>query len=145
MPEHVWTIACRRVLVDESTKVSSFIDVLEGFEYFGTDDFAHAAGFPIELAIITLWARSDPAKEEVAKHRLTIVGPKMPPEDPKALPEATIDLTAVRFHRTTFAFQGFPNYGDGDYSILIDLLEGDQWKTVKTLTITVNRRLTPQV
>ena len=139
MAEHVWTVICRRALVDETTKVPSLIDIVEGFDVFGTEDIEAPAAFPLELAVVTQWARSDADIPEMARHRLNILGPKSPEVSPQ-LPEVAVDLTSGRFHRTTFAMQGFPNYGIGDYSMLIELLVGGEWIVAKTLTITVRRK-----
>lgn len=140
MAEHVWTVICRRAIVDEATKVPSLIDIVEGFEFIGTENIEAQTAFPLELAVVTQWARSDANTPEMARHRLKILGPKLPEAPPPSLPEVTIDLTSGRFHRTTFAIQGFPNYGMGDYSVLIELLVGGEWIVAKTLIITIRRK-----
>jgi hypothetical protein len=142
MAEHVWTVICRRAIVDEATKVPSLIDIVEGFEYVGAENIDAMTAFPLELAVVTQWTRSDPDTAEMARHRLKILGPKTP-KQPPAMPEVSVDLTTSRFHRTTFAMQGFPNYGEGDYSVLNELFAREEWVVVKKLNLTVKRKAAP--
>jgi len=142
MADHVWTVICRRAIVDEATKVPSLIDIVEGFEYVGAENIESMTAFPLELSIVTQWARSDPDTAEMASHRIRILGPQTPKE-PQPMPEVGVDLRTSRFHRTTFAMQGFPNYGNGDYSLLIELLVDEKWLVVKTLNLTVKRKAAP--
>jgi hypothetical protein len=39
--------------------------------------------------------------------------------------------------------QGFPNYGEGDYSVLIELFAREEWVVVKKLNLTVKRKAAP--
>jgi hypothetical protein len=140
MAEHVFTVLCRRAIVDEATKIPSLIDIIDGFEYSGPENIEAQPAFPLELAVVTQWTRSDPNTPEMSRHRLNILGPKPPREPPPSFPEVAVDLTTGRSHRTTFAMQGFPNYGIGDYSLLIELLVGAEWIVAKNLTFTIKRK-----
>jgi len=139
MAKLAWSLLCRRVIVDETTKLASAIDVLEGFEFQTKPDVTKIEGLSLEFAAVCLWTRSDTSKPETVRQRLRLEGP-----DPKlnAPPpwEAVVDLVKTRNHRNVFLFQGFPYLGEGDYVFHVELQEGARWTEQSRMVLTVKRK-----
>jgi hypothetical protein len=142
MAQLVWSILCRRIIVDEATKLVSFIDVLEGFEYGVPPSLPQTVqplqALPLEFSLVTLWTRSDPLKGETARQRLVLAGPDPTLAPPQPI-EIEVDLNKTRNYRTTVLFQGIPYLGDGDYVFKIELQQGKSW-TPKTEVLLVVKR-----
>src|SRR5262249_19964971 len=105
MAEHVWSVPCRRVIVDQITQAASLIDTFEGLEYVvppGQPEPNLSAPLPLEINVVTLWTRSDPAKGEKTRQRLRVSTPAPAGDERIATlqpAELDIDLVSARNHR----------------------------------------------
>lgn len=147
MALHIWSVACRKGVVDKFTSLVSLFDVIESLTLTvgaGSDFIAKTkearkkgeyAGLPSEIMIVSLWHRSDPDIPEQATCRYRVLTPegKVPPPDVEAI---ILDLeTHVRV-RTFGKVPSLPFAGFGDYWVLVETqVDDEKWKEVARLPI----------
>jgi hypothetical protein len=124
--EHVWTVFCRRTLIDADTNQISIIDSIDDMSIVIQ---AGAKRLDIECVIASLWGRSDMRQPEKGRFRMRLRTPSGKlAVDPKMYP---LDLEDARWLRTRIQLYGLPIDGPGRYLFLTELeVEDGDWKTV---------------
>ena len=135
MAKLVWTLLCRRAIVDENLKLVSLIDVVESFD-FGAPPGAQLDNLPIEITAVTLWTRDDPAKPEVTQERIRLVGPTGKEGQPAIAP---IDLSDHRNYRNVVLWQGLPFSGSGEYAFVVEIKTAAGWEERGRMLLIVNQ------
>ena len=137
MIEHVWTVLCRRSVVDSDTNSISLIESVESIQ-FGLDkpkDAPTPAGLPLELELVTLWIRSDRRVPEHSQYRVFV---QLPDESEREAGESVIiDLREFERLRARVRFDGIPFVGPGRYRFVVQLQEGEAWTTVARVPLDI--------
>lgn len=142
MAKHQWTIVCQQAIVDRFSNNLTIIGVVEQVNIElqklkeATDARKHPV-VPTSFSLVSMWHRSDPAKEERSSSRLSIKNPKG--KILFATQEQEIDLTGDKLRaRNIFNFRGFPLEDSGSYHVYVQTsLASGKWKTVATIEIPV--------
>ncbi|MGC1953832.1 MAG: hypothetical protein WA970_14945 [Gammaproteobacteria bacterium] len=132
MAEHIWTVLCARSLVDADTNNVSLIDVIEQLTLTGDPPDIPPDGKPIilagiQLTVVSLWTRTDPAQPDRVTFRVIVITPDGKRIIPKE--EHELDLESHRRVRVFVRLNSFPYRGPGDYEWLIE--ERQQTKSGK--------------
>lgn len=131
MAKHIWSVLCRKHLVDPGTKQVSLIDVIERVtlpeaslekeaEVVGmpvSEMLAKGILFPLECQLLTFWSRSAESTPEVAALRIRLLGPKG-----KTLTAVDFEVSLEKHLnvRHTVTFPGLVFAGEGRYSLIIE-------------------------
>lgn len=116
MADHVWTVFCRRVLIDQPSNSLSLMDVIEGIKISQS-----SGGSPVQsstdinitgMDLVTLWTRSDANTPEEIQTKVILQSPdgKKHPQ-----PEQTIDLKSRPRNRHILRMTGLPFTVEGRY------------------------------
>jgi len=125
--EHVWTVFCRRTIIDSETGQIGIIDCIDDLS------IAPRAGqkkaFTMDCVVATLWARSDVTKPERGRFRVRLLTPSgISLGEQQIYP---LDLEQNRWLRTRMALPGLPIDGAGRYVFVTELEEEDGgWRSV---------------
>lgn len=113
MPKHLWSLLCRRGIVDKYTNLLTIVDVLDElslkiFPQMGEEEVA----MTLDGTLVSVWARSDPRTPEDFWQTIIVVGPG--DED---LGEVKIhgNLTDHQRTRLLFSVQAVRYSGTGVY------------------------------
>jgi len=136
---HVWSVCCKRAIVDRDTNTVSLIEQIETISAHVLQRMAEAgetAAAPLQFEIVTLWVR-DPADEPAqSRYRIEILFPDGRSEyvgDP-----ADVDLRSYVRLRSRAHFEGMPIRGGGRYYFSVQLEESaDNWTEVGRIPIDV--------
>lgn len=115
MANHVWTVLCRRALIDQSSNSISLMDVVEGITITQTTGLIPKPSTGIDLSgmdLVTLWIRSEIDKPEAAKVRVIL---QLPDGRKHIQPEQTIDLKKSPRNRHIVRTAGLPFTDEGRY------------------------------
>lgn len=134
MVDHVWTVACSRVVIDQATNNVSLESVLEQITITGTPMPDGLVALPMD--IVTLWARSNPAVPSRARTRLSLLAPSGTEHAPH---EFDIDLTAAERYRTLCRFTSIPVSEPGRHVFRVELQQDPErgWQVVARIPITI--------
>lgn len=129
---HVWTVLCKRALVDERTNSVSLIDAIEGVT--GKGPAPKPAILPFEATLAQLWARSEVGEPEKGRARMRILSPKG-----KELhsSEYEVDLSAHERRRHFLSMQGLPYEEAGRYEMVSEMELDDAWKEVSRYPVDI--------
>jgi hypothetical protein len=128
--EHVWTVFCRRVLIDDSTNQMTLIDAVESVSIaLHEQPRPGEAFFQIEAALATLWIRSEITTPEKGDIRVTLHGPsgRINSVEPLILP---IDLTVHGRQRSKVTIPALPFGEPGRYVFEVEVNEVGEWRRV---------------
>lgn len=135
MARLLWSLVCRRALIDETFKAVSLIDVLEGIDVRLPPGEALQV-VPIELASVSLWTRNDPGKSESSStQRIRVIGPDGTQSAPVI---SEVNLWGHRNWRNIVHFQGFSFRGHGDYTFVVELGTEPKWVEHGRVVLAVN-------
>jgi hypothetical protein len=139
MTTHVWTIVCRRAVVDQFDNSLSMIDMLEAIGVPTpppppADNPKALPAVPVDWYVVSYWRRSDPARPERTTARLKVVAP-----DGKTVTEITQELVLdkVQNMRGLMRLPVLPLRGAGLYQFVIYAGGGKVWKKVTAVPIVV--------
>ena len=142
MAKHQWTIVCQQAIVDRFTNNLTIVGVVEqvNIELQKLKEATEVRKQPVvptSFSLVSMWHRSDTAKEERSSGRLSIKNPKG--KTLFATQQQEIDLTGDKLRaRNIFNFRGFPLEESGSYRVYVQtLLAPGKWKTVATIEIPV--------
>ena len=95
MPKHLWTVLCKRTVLDRYTNTVSMFQVLDELKA-PLSELEMPATVPLEWSLTTLWMREDLTISEEFATRVDIISPKG-----KTLggSEAPVDMSAHKRHR----------------------------------------------
>ncbi len=130
MARHIWSVLCRKQLVDNDSKQVSLIDMMEKATLSRADieqqakslgmsaDALLAEGFffPLPMHLVTFWTRDDPELPEVSEATVRILTPKGKVQAENRIP---IDLTDYRNSRPVLRLPGVVFVGTGIYRVVV--------------------------
>lgn len=139
MAKHIWTIVCRRSIVEKDTNVLSIIDVIEQLsvevhappqrpdsEVFGSAAFH----------LISFWERTDPKRAEPSTQiEMRVISPSG-----KKLGKLEAGFAMNDPHvrsRATVSVPSMPVQESGRYEINVYLKKGTRWQRVATVPLTI--------
>ena len=138
---HVWTVVCRRTLLDKDSNTLSLIESVEALQItpLTTPEDEKPVGLPIELEIATLWTRSEPGGGEHGRNRVNFVAPD---KSSVVVGEpAEVDLRKFQRVRARVRLAGLRLKGEGRYWFSVELASGDEeWEEVARIPLDVNFR-----
>lgn len=139
MATHIWSVLCRRSIVDQEDDTMSLIEIVEGFktkEEIPEDAYkkgpAQIMNGAEALRMVSFWGRDDRNKGELAKGRLRLLGPAG-----KALiqQEFDIDLREHQRSRNVLRFPALLFSGPGTYMYTIQMMSVGKSKVAKWITV----------
>jgi hypothetical protein len=146
MAKHVWTIVCRRAIVNQADNSLSLIDQIDGIGVPTPpppppDNPNALPAIPVGFYITSLWRRSDPNRPERVNSRCKILAP-----DGTNLIDTQLELVLDDPYQTIRGFMQLPLLplrGPGTYQFVMYLGSGKVWKKVTSVPLTV-QYLEPQ-
>lgn len=135
MIEHVWSILCRRSIIDKDTNSVSIVDVMEAINVeTAGEQTPTLAGIPLDFEIVTLWVRADSKVPARSRYRIRM----QPPSGPaKPIGEPTeVDLRTFERLRARTHVSGIPLSGPGRYRFIVEL-EDDGWTPVSQVPLDI--------
>lgn len=142
MAKHIWSVLCRKVIIDKNDNSLSLIEVVEGVEVVSLPASSVQAS-QMFMDLVTYWRRSYPSKVEHATARLVIKDPGgkavgLPHEIPIALEEAPRIRCLLRFQG------GVPYTKNGVYEYMVQLkYGGSKWGTVAQIPLEITIKPAP--
>ncbi|MBW8876040.1 MAG: hypothetical protein JF614_13820 [Acidobacteria bacterium] len=139
--EHVWTLFCKRAIIDRESNQVSLIDAIETVLIDVSPTEAAAVANPgekgtaieLEATLFSFWVRSRPDVPEMGAYRVSLVaadGSLVLPVNEKEM-TARIDLTEKQRVRTQIKMTVLPFRGVGRYTFQMEQGQGDgQWEVV---------------
>ncbi len=130
MAEHVWSVLCERVVIDQRTNLASCLTCIEGVS---------APQLPSNipaLSIGSMWV-SDTEEKKSFTFRLVAVSPD---KNEKVLLEGTQDVEPNGRGRVGIVLDGFPIEQTGKYMFRIEAKEGGSWEIKAKLPMEITLR-----
>lgn len=134
MIEHVWTVACERVVIDRKSNNVSMQSVIEQFRIAGEPK--ERGRLPQRFHLITLWTRTEDNKPCLGFMRFSLLSPS---EKKLAESEHELNLVDTERYRVVISIPGLPVEEGGRYVFKIDLKqEGEsEWREVQRVPLMV--------
>ena len=125
--EHIWSVLCERVSIDQKTNLVSHLSCMEGITARQLPSAVPA------LAIETLWLR-DGDEEDKAVFRLVVVNPD---KSEKVLVQGSTEFGPNDKAHLTIGMDGFPVLQTGRYFFRIESQNGANWEIKASLPMDV--------
>lgn len=144
MIKHVWSVVCRRAIVDSATNNLTISDVLEELRIDLKVEAKNAEtlkliNIPLEFEVVSLWQKEGDKSEHLkADGEVEIVSPAG--KQMKTFAQA-IDMSAgMKRLRTMLRIMGFVVENPGEYILKVNIKEegNKMYKTVAELPIEVH-------
>lgn len=135
MPRHIWSVLCKRGILDRYTNSVSLIDTVEGFNLTFVQPVPEGQRVTIATAmhLVTLWIRSDRNEPETFEARPVII---MPSGDEVGGHVLTVNLELM-FVRTFMKLEAMPFEGPGLYWFAVEYRRAptDEWARVSSVPL----------
>lgn len=126
-----WVILCERVIIEESAKTVSLISMIENINLPSPPPELFKDGkrplVPFRFYVVHQWARSKPKIGERIPGRVLLVSPS---GEEFGTSEFVVDLIATPQARVIGQTIGFPLYGQGVYSCVVQAKVRTKWRKV---------------
>jgi hypothetical protein len=138
MINHIWSLLCRRSVIDNETNNLSIFDILERLTVEikikrGSGDKVTKINIPIEYEIISFWVKAPETKEFKGGIKLEIISPdgkiEKTFEKPLEIPKDKKRL------RSRIRIKGFVAHKEGNYIFRINYKEGAKDRYLKAAEI----------
>lgn len=138
---HIWTIACRKSLLDQETNNLNLFDIMEEITLQGSSvqniNFSKVEkfGIPIEFEIISLWERFDINEPILTQYKIEQLSPSG-----KLINEHGAELRiegVSRRLRTIGKVRGLELTGPGIYHFVTKVKDGEIWKEVGRIPLEI--------
>ena len=144
MAEHLWSILCRKVIIDREDNTVSIHEAFEGVKFLDPipaeaykDSVAIISGDSSSavMQLVTSWYRSVRSNPEKIEAMVRVVSPKG-----NTLLEQVFSVDLISFVkcRTIYNFTGFLYVGDGTYIYSVHQMKDGEWQTGTRLLFDVN-------
>jgi hypothetical protein len=148
MAIHVWTILCRRAIVNKDDNLLSLIDLFEGFAVPSpppppADRPKSLPAVSIGICIASLWRRNNPHRPERAIARCKVLAP-----DGKTVTDTQLDLVfedPFINMRSFMQLPFLPLRGPGTYEFVMYVGDGKTWKKVTAVPVPIQYLEPPAV
>ena len=141
MAKHVWSVLCRRALLDQSTNNVSLIDVVENLDFRPASSIEEGKQWysvPFETALVTLVTRTTYSEPEETKLQVRIVAPNGQAHDQSIV--SNVNLAEHPHHRNFVFLQNLLFWSSGTYRFIVSLqTENDEWKTVAEVPVDITQ------
>src|SRR5882724_578285 len=100
MADLVWSVLCNRGILDQYTNNVTLVDVVEVLQLQALDEIPEGqrGAVPVQMALVTLWRRSDYSVPEKTAARFVL---EIPDDDsPSLVARMVVDLETHRRSRT---------------------------------------------
>lgn len=137
MVEHIWTIPCSHVVVDQQSNNVSLHNVIEQLNLIGSPvPGGGSVLVPISIEVVSLWGRANDNLPCRGRARLEFLTSTDVPIHPM---EYDIDLIAHERVRSITKFQGLSIQGPGRYKFRLQLRQEEavDWTTVAIIPLQV--------
>jgi hypothetical protein len=144
MARHIWSVLCRKAVVD-STNMLSIFDVIEEISTFPQppDDLIRKVLLPFPMTLVSYWTRDQRANEEVGKQRIQLIGPN---RDVLGNTELEFDLRKFANARNLANLAGVLYAGLGFYEFEVSAVDKDgQAKVVASVPFEIKLGPDPNV
>jgi hypothetical protein len=131
MARHIWTVVCRKAVIDAANTVTLF-DALEELGVF-PEPPAQMLGkgvLPVEMAVVTLWMRDDVAIGEAPTQRMRILAPD---GRQLAVAEQAFDLERYQRARNIANLPGLLYAGLGTYTVEVSRKTDGKYEVVASV------------
>jgi hypothetical protein len=135
MAEHIWTVLCRRAVVDRFTNSASMFDALEELNFIPAEPLPDKwSQLPIEAVLISFVIRSNVAVPERVRLKIEVVGPNGDVHEKRITGE--IDLTDHLRGRTLIQLGSLPFRAFGIHKFVVYLeQEPNAWTEVAEIPL----------
>lgn len=118
MPRHVWTVLCSNTSVDKATNNVTLFEAVEGLSLPPEVPADRDVAIQLELVLVTLWSRTNPAVPEAGNGRFRLVAP----EDQTLMTgEHDLSLGGQYIRSRNFSrLRNLPLHGPGFYEFVIE-------------------------
>ena len=136
MSRHIWTVVCSRSVIDIDSQNISLFDITEQItlplDFFNQ---SRQRMLPIELEVVSLWARNATETPDKGRARLSFLSPthKLIHQQ-----EFDLDLTQTPRTRSRLRISSLPLEKVGEYNFLMDVFK-KTW--VESARIPINIQL----
>lgn len=137
--KHIWSIACRKGLIENDTNVISLMEIFEKVDVNLTENVKFDENKPVvvpfDFEVVSFWKRQPDANVAKGEAKLNVLSPKS-----KRLGGALVnfEIPALKSSARTIAkINGFPVTGSGEYTIEIQEKFGDKFVTVTQIPLEV--------
>jgi hypothetical protein len=135
MIRHVWSVLCTKSSIDSQTNNVSLFEVIEQIELRFVGSSELPKGAPIDLELVTLWARENPSTPAEGEMRLRLLSPTG--KDLAAF-TAKIDLKKAGRNRHQARMHGILLDGSGWYEWEVSCRVGEgKWTRVASVPLEV--------
>jgi hypothetical protein len=146
MIDHIWTVACKRAIVDADSNNVSLQSVLEQI-VVNAEPLPNGV-IPMPFDIMSLWIRSDVTVASQALAKISMFSPSGQEIPLKGDGDFifTIDASNFERFRSKARFGGFPASESGQYWFYVAVQQqaSDEWVRVAEIPITVLFNPPPQ-
>jgi hypothetical protein len=144
MARHVWTVLCRRAVVDRFSNAASAFDMLEEIVFEPQEALVlnDWMSIPIEATLISFIIRSDQSVAERPGLRVEVISPTG--ERYKSVGSVELDLVGSSRIRNLFTFPAVPfrEFGIQKFIIHLEETPGD-WKQVAEIPLEFKLKQAP--
>lgn len=134
MIDHIWTVVCSRVVIDQETNNVSIQNAIEQLN-IPAEPIPEGV-IPVQLDLVTFCVRSDPDTPCRGELRLSF---RTPSNRVLATFERAIDLSEHERHRNRMRFNGLAAEESGRHYFDVDLRNegGTEWHHVSAVPLTI--------
>ena len=129
MIKHIWSVLCRRSVVDSQSNNVSLIDVFEqlqvGISPFDSSDTSVSEGIsiPVQYELVNFWSKTNEVVEEKGSIRIVLLDPKG--KEIKRMDKDLIIPQTNRRMREINKIQGISLKGNGIYNFVVSIKQED--------------------
>jgi len=148
MLKHIWSVLCRRSVIDSDTNNISIYDIFEQLAVDVSVSTNHPVpkqiNIPIEYEVVSMWLKEDKEKEAKANIEIEIENPEGKKE--KSFQQAIEIPVGMRRLRSRVKISGFVITMAGDYIFRVKIKEEgtEEAKVVAELPLEVNLKQVTQ-
>jgi hypothetical protein len=141
MARHIWSVLCRRGVLDKHTNQVSLIDTLEGIEFTPASEIEVSKWIviPMDAALVSFVERSNYEKPEATKLRVQVIAPDGTSYKNDAITD--VNLTEHNKSRNFTFFTAIPFLPSscGRYKFVVSLQkENEEWVNVSEIPFDIS-------
>jgi len=139
MAQLVWSVLCRKGVLDKYTNQMSLLDVIDEVTIAPTQPIPAEAKdvfLTAEFHVVSLWMRSELSVPEVVRFRILISGPN---NQASLGPETEINLREFVRSRHISRFEALPFHGSGLYRFFLESYSAERngWERLASVPLEV--------
>ncbi len=139
MIKHIWTVLCKKSVIDQETNNLSLYEILEKITVEIKAERSPEIQIPLEFEIISMWTKIS-KRDYVGKFRINMMSPEGKKLGESIENEISIPANIPRL-RTRLKIKGITLIGSGNYYFDIYSIQGE--KTEKVASVPLEVELKP--